>query len=319
MRLTLMVPGLLWPREILHDTLFDLPLPALSLLLGRGERRWLPAFSAHDWLGRAFGLDEGGFPAAALRRLGEGEAPTSDGFLCLDPVHLRIEESRIVVDDPRRLGLTAEEDADLRALIAPLFAEIGELTAAVPGHWHLRLSEPPPPGDRSLPEGTIWRRLVAEAEPLLHAHPVNRARREAGRPAANSLRPWGEGRLDALPAPPFAETWCEDPILSGLSKAAGCPCRPLPQGFETPSGDCLALFEDLEGPAQTHDALGWRETLLRLDRDWLAPALAALRSGRLKRLAIVAPGERYGLELELGRAGLWKLWHRPRPATALAP
>lgn len=324
MRLTLMVPGLLWPREILHDTLFDLPLPALSLLLGRGERRWLPAFSAHDWLGRTFGLDENAFPAAALRRLGEGEAPAPDGFLCLDPVHLRLEENRVVVDDPRRLGLTADEDADLRALVAPLFAGIGELTAAVPGHWHLRLSEPPPPGDRPLPDGTIWRRLIAEAEPLLHAHPVNRARREAGRPTANSLRPWGPGclensRLDAALSTTFDETWGDDSILAGLSKAAGIPHRPLPLRFEPPAMNCLALYDGLTAPFQSSDALGWREALARLDGDWLAPALAALRSGSLRALRLAAPGDRYGLELDITRAGLWKFWRRPQPATALAP
>lgn len=319
MRLTLMVPGLLWPREILHDTLFDLRLPALSLLLGRGNPRWFPPFTTHDWLGKAFGLDGNAFPAAALRRLGEGEAAAPDGCLCLDPVHLRIEESRVVVDDPRRLGLTADEDAALRALVAPLFAGIGELTAAVPGHWHLRLSETSVLGGHPSPEGTIWRRLIAEAEPLLHAHPVNKARREAGRPTANSLRPWGMGQLDTSPSAPFDEAWGDDPVLAGLSKAADIPYRSLPLRFEPPAGNCLALHDGLAAPFQASDALGWREALARLDEDWLAPALAALRTGRLRALKLVAPGDRYGLELDITRAGLWKFWRRPQPASALAP
>ena len=103
MHLTLLVPGLLWPREILRDTTFDLPLPALSRLLGRGRRWSLPGEEA--WQADMFDLDEP-LPAAALRLLGDGGWPGDATWLCLDPVHLRVAERMIIVDDPSRLALT---------------------------------------------------------------------------------------------------------------------------------------------------------------------------------------------------------------------
>ena len=65
MQLTLFVPGLLLPREILSDSVFDLEAPMLSLLLGRGQRHQLDT----AWLPDAFGL-AAPLPAAAAPRSG---------------------------------------------------------------------------------------------------------------------------------------------------------------------------------------------------------------------------------------------------------
>ena len=116
----------------------------------------------------------------------------------------------MVVDAPSRLALSAQEDEELRRAIAPLFD--GELVAPAPGRWHLRLDRPaaldtlplPHAVGRSAPtdlpagaDGAHWRRLLAEAQPMLHAHAVNRHRDESGLPTVNSLWPWGAGRLPA--------------------------------------------------------------------------------------------------------------------------
>lgn len=69
MQLTLLVPGLLLPDAIRTDSVFDLSAPALSLLLGRGQRRELDA----NWLASAFGLPPP-LPAAALRKVGAGSS-----------------------------------------------------------------------------------------------------------------------------------------------------------------------------------------------------------------------------------------------------
>ena len=99
MHLTLLVPGLLWPREILRDTTFDLPLPALSQLLGRGRRAHFTGEEA--WLASVFGI-AAPLPAASLRLLGDGGDPAQHEWLCLDPVHWRVGDGAIVLDDPAR-------------------------------------------------------------------------------------------------------------------------------------------------------------------------------------------------------------------------
>lgn len=336
MRLTLLLPGLSWPREILRDTVFDLDLPTLSTMLGRASVRRLPE-SPDAWLARMFELDAH-LPAAPLRLLGEGGAPGNDEWLCLDPVHLRLESRTahaVMLDDPARLALTAEEDAALRQALAPLFSEMGEIVATSPSRWHLRLSRPAGIESQSLadavgravapdmpagPQGAQWRRLLAEAQTLLFDHPVNRARREAGRPPVNSLWPWGMGRLPTHVAAPFDAVLCDDPVIKGLARAANLPAAAAPMRFVAKPGRTLVRLDALAGPTRAFDALAWREALARLETDWFAPLLAALRAGRCRSAMIVGGMATSAATLEIGltRAGLWRFWRRPQPLTALS-
>jgi hypothetical protein len=329
MPLTLLVPGLFWPREILRDTAFDLPLPALNMLLGRGRRSSCGGID--DWLARTFGLPAP-LPSAPLRLLGDGGSPGDGHWLCLDPVHLRIQERAMVVEVPGRLALSAHEDEELRRAIAPLFD--GELVAPAPGRWHLRLDQPaaldtlplpdavgrPAPTDLPAgPDGAHWRRLLAEAQPMLHAHAVNRRRDESGLPTVNSLWPWGAGRLPAAAHRTFDPILADEPVLKGIAHLAGIAARPAPARYAAPVGSVLVRFDQLAEPAAAFDALAWREALMNLERDWLAPALAALRSGEGGELRVVAEGTGTAAEIAVTRSDLWRFWRQPMPLWEAVP
>jgi len=330
MYLTLLVPGLLWPREILRDTTFDLPLPALSLLLGRG--RHSPAGTGDDALANLFGIPAP-LPAAALRLLGDGGQPGDGFWLCLDPVHLRVEERTIVLDNPARLGLSPAEDAALRESLAPLFAPLGEIVAPQPGRWYLRLAptametqsladaidravDPALPGGS---EARRWRQLLAEAQTLLHDHPVSRARAETERAAANSLWPWGQGTLPRDISTMFNHLWSDDPVLHGFGLFARTITAPLPPRFEAVSGSVLAHTNHLAAAPPARDVMAWREALSAVEADWLQPALAALKGGALRRLTFVATGEGRALQVSVRRTDLWRFWRRPLPLAELEP
>lgn len=331
MHLTLLVPGLLWPREILRDTTFDLPLPALSLLLGRGSHR--AGAGEETWLGETFGIDVP-LPGAALRLLGDGGNPVLHDWLCLDPVHLRLSERFLLPDDPANLALRADEDAALRASVAPLFAAQGEIVAPRPGHWHLRLTHPVAietrslreaigrPADPSLPggaDGPNWRRLLAEVQPLLHDHAVNQKREADGRPAANSLWPWGAGRLPVRARRAFDRLWLTDPVLCGVAALAGIAVEPVPPRFTIVGGRVMVRLPHLDESLISFDATAWREALKSLEAEWIAPAMAALKSGGLSRLALVATGHDRTLQVTLGRRELRRFWRRPLKLADLEP
>lgn len=331
MRLTLLVPGLLWPREILRDTTFDLPLPALSLLLGRGQR--LPGRTVDDWLADAFGLSRP-LPAAALRLLGEGGEPGDAAWLCLDPVHLRLDERTVVVDDPARLALSPTEDFALRQALQPLLSSLGELAAQAPGRWYLKLSAPATletvdlpaaigrPADPALPagpDGARWRRLLSEVQVLLHMHPVNREREEQGRPTVNALWPWGQGRLPGSACRSRSRLLADDPLLLGLGHLAGWPAETRPPRLETATLPTLVQLDQLVPAAAGHDAVRWRQALAALEADWFGPALTALRRGTWREVELRADGHGRQLALRLGRWDLWRFWRRPRPLAELTP
>jgi hypothetical protein len=324
MHLTLLVPGLLWPREVMRDTTFDLPLPAISALFGRG--RLSPLAGEADWLANAFGVATP-LPAAALRLLGDGGMPGSDDWLCLDPVHLRLHEWAVIPDDPASLALTSEEDAALRDAVAPLFAEFGDLLASAPGRWHLRLARPANIETRPLsdavgraveptlpggPQGAEWRRLLAEVQPLLHAHPVNRARIESGRVTVNHLWPWGAGRLPAHVHHHFDRVWTDDPVLGGLATRAGIEVAPTPPHFTAARGNTLVRLDNLTAASAAFDALAWRTALAKLEAEWIAPAVNAAKGGVSPRLTFVATGHDRGFRVDASGANLWRFWRKPR-------
>lgn len=332
MQLTLFVPGLLLPREVLSDTVFDLSAPTLSLILGRGRRLALEP----DWLPAAFGLAPP-LPAAALRQAAANpDLAAGETWLCLDPVHLRVAREGVTLADPARLDLTAEEDAALREAVRPLFAEVGELSGSAPGRWELRLAAPLALATRPLPEaigqpvdpglpggadGRLLRRLLAEAQTVLHAHEVNRRRDDLGQPTVNSLWPWGAGALPGTPRTEFQVVWSKDATLAGLCVQAGVPCILPPDGFQIAGGRVLAVVDALARPALALDALAWREALLAFERDWLAPAVARLGSGCCGELQLVGTrinGAPAAAALTLARRDTWCFWRRPAPLTALA-
>jgi hypothetical protein len=160
---------------------------------------------------------------------------------------------------------------------------------------------------------------------LLHAHPVNQARGAAGRPQVNSLWPWGGGRLpelgdDSVGTKPHDALWSGDPVARGIARLLEIKSTGLPAGFSgTTSRAPLALFDALEQPARVGDGVVWRERLAYFEAAWLAPALDALRGGRLDALQLLAPGDFAAAELQVSRHDLWKFWRKPRELSGLAP
>lgn len=331
--LTLIVPGLIWSRQALADLTHDLPLPAFATLLGRGRLRRRSPLSTANALAETSGI-AAPLPSAALRRLALGDHPRQDDWLCLDPVPLRFEERSLILGDPRQLELDADEAAALAVSLAPTFLPFGELETLAPLAWNLRLTQAAP-AFQALPEATgraaaglplapayaAWRQALNEAQMLLHAHPVNRAREAAGRPLVNSLWPWGGGRLPAPERGAGAHDllWSNDPIAQGIARLLQIQHAELPPRFTGAAGRALALYDALEQPARGGDALRWREQLAALEADWLAPALAALRNGRLDAIRLLAPGDLGAAELDLRRRDLWRFWRKPGALTGFAP
>jgi hypothetical protein len=239
-----------------------------------------------------------------------------------------------VVDDPAALTLTHAEDAELRAVIAPSFESIGEVVAPVPGRWYLRLLQtveletipvgdaigyPVPHETPSGPDGAQWRKLLSEAQTVLHAHPINRRREDAGQVAVNSLWPWGLGQLGPSGRPGrFDEIRTDDPGLKGIGIAVGTKVATLPAGYSRARGHILARLDSLVAPTASFDAMSWREALLALEHDWLVPALADLSAGRCRSLSLIAAGAGRAMEVAISRHDLWRFWRKALPLAELA-
>jgi hypothetical protein len=237
--------------------------------------------------------------AAITRQRDAGDAVLHQ-WLRADPCHVRPDMTGARVLAIGELGLSHEESQALLAPLRPLFGDLGfQLSAPVPSRWYVALpveSKVPafsPPeqvlGDDLFghlpagPEGRRWRALLNEAQVLLHNHPVNQARAQAGQITANSLCFWGAGRLP-------------DQVRS--------PCT----GVASQEAELLSLAQ-LAGAAAGRD--GPQLLDLRQQREWAAVEqrlLPGLRELGTDEIALdFADGARFSL-----RSGQrWRVWRRP--------
>lgn len=334
MQIHLVLPGLLWPAAQARNHVRDLPLPALSALLGHAQLAYSAPQAPDAWLAGLFGLGRDA-PLAALRRLGEAGLPppqAQGAWLCADPVYLHFAREHLILSDAAELGLTEAEAEALVASLNETFPDLGHFEAGAPDRWYLRLAAPTNasfyplsdvasrPVAHFLPEGedaALWARTMNEAQIVLHNHPVNQAREAAGQGVANSLWLWGAGGALPALAPPLPRILAEGPVARGLARAVGL--EPAPPALPEGGPDSLIVLEDLLRPALYLDLERWRDTLVALEAAWFAPLLAALKARRLTGLRISAPGDRATLDMRVAAGELWKFWRKPRNLEDLAP
>lgn len=342
MQCTLLIPHLFWPGETAEAVGRGLELSALAILLARAEVERFPAISSEAWLCQAFEVErQRDWPIAPLTLALDGGEPGSAYWLRADPVHIKVSREGLHLVDSGLFDLSADEAQGFIDALNAQFADSGlTFVAPHPKRWYVRCGEPPAIAthavsevagkevQRHLPDGEQaldWHRKFNEAQMLLHAHPANEAREERGEPAVNSVWFWGGGTTPAVPGHHFATVSSDDTAATALAAAADIPVRALhpdgntfvacasTTGSELPH---LAFLPQLASAVTYDDAGAWRERIERLETDWFSPLLAALRSGRLAQIDIVALGAAHCCRFRITRSALFRIWRRPKALAA---
>jgi len=335
-RLTLLVPELIWPEPGDQHTLGQLAAPGFEWLTGHAEFERRPRLPFEVALARQFGLDSG--PFGALRLLGEDvSAAAVDGhWLCADPVHLRFHHERIILADAGAFELDEDEARAIADSLNGEFADIGQFHVADARRWYLRLNTPVTHAaepisavagrrmDSELSDkNATLTRWLNEVQMFLHGHPVNERRQAAGKPVINSLWLWGGGRL-ARPNPGrFTAVWCDTPLATGLARAAGIPVHPTPAGLDkllalaSPGTAQLVVLDSLLPTVLYEDSEGWRANWENFEETWFSPLRRAL-GRKFEMLDIVAPTIYGELNWTLHGKDRWKFWRKGRPLAAMA-
>jgi hypothetical protein len=283
------------------------PPADIARALGRADRADVEAGRAAQ-LRRHFSLLPNRRADAAISRLAERGANDDDvrrgTWLRVDPAHLRADLHGVVLmGTGESLGLDAADAEAFVPALKPLFGDAGfELDAPHPARWYLRLPkeaklpafaapedalgddvfEHAPDG----PEARRWNALASEAQVLLHNHPRNARRAEAGRVAVNALWPWGGGTLPDHATAIFPTLHSDDVLLHGLAKLANIEA--MPATAPVPED---ALFD-----------------LRAADAATLRPMLEAVHRGDLDELVLDFAG---GSQFTLRRSQRWRFWRKP--------
>ncbi|MBL8430532.1 MAG: hypothetical protein JNJ95_11690 [Dechloromonas sp.] len=336
MRLTLLVPELIWPEPNDQLTLGKLAAPGFEWLAAHAELSRQPRRAFEHALVDHFGLDDA--PFGALRLLGEAERKQVDDghWLCADPVHLRFHHERIVLADAGAFDLDIDEAHAITAALNSEFADIGRFHVATARRWYLQLNAAV--NEKFAPISTIsGRRLdsdltdkngplnrwLNEIQMFLHGHPVNERRQAEGKPAVNSVWLWGGGALPEIPATTFSSVCSDNPLATGLALAASIEALPIPTSLGTlladtePNDNTLVVLDYLLPPVLTENGEDWRNAFAALERDWFVPLRAAL-GNKIETLTIVAPTIYGQVIWTLRGKDRWKFWRKSRPLQSIA-
>ncbi len=206
---------------------------------------------------------QAGFPVAALTR--QLDAPGSEhaSWLRADPGYVQPDmASARLLAVGESLALTQEEANEFLKPLRTLFGDMNvPISAPVPSRWYVELAREAklpafaPPrevlGDdlfQHLPEGELgkrWKLLLNEAQTVLHNHPLNTVRVNAGKPPVNTLWFWGGG---ALPShvrfgKNIRAIYSDDLLVRAL--AARIPAKPEPLMTFSPAAATGGVILDL--------------------------------------------------------------------------
>lgn len=330
MRLTLLVSDAFLPEEIAPG--FAAPqLPGLETLIARGSWQRTEGCFLEEWLLRAWDVRDSA--VAPLTMLADGMTPGTETWMRADPVHLRIARDHIQLFDHHAFNLDKSEADVLVADLNRHFAADGiAFEAPHPTRWYVRIRAAEKPdttplwraAQRSvferlpLSKGEInWKSLANEIQMLFFQHPVNLAREARGEPAISGVWFWGAGELAASAAAPYSQVFSNLPLARGLAQHGGIAAAPLAQDFaelgDNLKDGTLVVLHQLTRCVRANDYAAWPSALAALEHAWFAPALAALKAGRLSSVRVCLPTEHVTLDCTVKRSDIHKFWRTRRP------
>jgi hypothetical protein len=354
-QITLVLPFALPAPEFAAELTGALHAPALAALLSRTSsherspyKHAARALPHETWLARALGLEQHGQPAFALAAMrGFGLAPGEGTWFIINPAHIEIARSHLMMPDLRQLALSDEDSRALFDAALPYFEEAGHaLRYGDAQTWFMRaddwagmdtaspdtavgmnLTDCMPAGPRAL----AYRKLQNEIQMLWFTHPANAARESRRQNAVNAFWLWSgasatvpdgqpiiqesvvpahAGTPLAQPAPP---PWARIATFEtpGWLTALGQPLPSLNALTADLNQDKLLICGNVAASAIAADWSGWLHEMQRLETELFAPLLAALVQGRARQVKLVLSHRDAHAEFTTSALAQRKFWRRP--------
>lgn len=336
-QITLVLPFALPAPEFATELTRSLPAPALAALLSRTSshqrhphKHPARALPHEVWLARALGLEQHGQPAfAAAAMRGFGLTEVEGTWFIVNPAHIDIARSHLMMPDLRQLALSDEDSRALFDSARPWFEEAGhELRYGDAQTWFMRaddwagmdtaspdtavgmnLTDFMPTGAHAL----AFRKLQNEIQMLWYTHPANAARESRRLPTVNAFWLWsGASAAQDAGSPPKAPfTSIATFETPGWLAAVGRPLPSLNALTNELNGDTLLACGNVAAPAIAADWGGWLHEMLRLEAELFGPLLAALMDGRVKQVKLVLSNRDAHAEFTTTALAQRKFWRRP--------
>lgn len=343
-QLDILLPFGLLPPSLGADLLRALTAPALATLLARSRfgshgfrtesfDEFARALPHEIWSARRFGLEAGqtGSPPVAVAAMRARGLAAEGGFwFLIQPVHIHIARDHLVLTDRRQLQLTEAEARSLFAAAQPLFEQAGKtLLYGSASTWFaraddwsaLQTSTPDAACGHSVdiwtPKGAgelQWRKLQNEVQMEWFAHPLNEERQLRGLNPVNSIWLWGGAPATQASAEQrYSDTFNLPDWMRACAQSAAIPHAEsnAEQVIATAPRHGLLVLDALTEAALAGDWSYWLERMHALERDWFAPLLQALQSGKIDRLTLACSNGTHLTETGTSTGSLKKFWIKP--------
>jgi hypothetical protein len=350
--ISLVLPFALPAPEFAPDLIRALEAPGLAALLSRTSfQRFHPLEAAarvlpHElYVARALGLANGVVPRVATSAMrGVGLDPGDGTWFVVNPGHIQISTSHLLMSDPRQLDLREDEGRALFESAREALQDGGyELRYGSADTWflradawhELRTSSPDAAVGMNLtdwmpsgPPARAFRKVQNDVQVTWYTHPVNAAREARGQIAVNAFWPWGsasralshaerllsrpQGRPLGQPAALPRLITVEAPgWLAAMSERRLDRLADVMTELATVDADeeAMVVCGNVAGPAIAADWAGWLLQMQRLEDELFAPLLAAL--GQVKQLRLVLSHRDGHLETTTTPMAQRKFWRRP--------
>ena len=295
-------------------------LASLRRVLTRGENQ---SFDTQEIIfTELFGLpyttmDE--LPLAAINAMGSGFDAATGYWFYAEPVHLYPDLDHVLLFDRGSFELMKQELAQLIEELQELFEESG-LTPhfGKKNKLFIRTDDEAKvvftalkdvSGNnilQHLPEGVDsaqWRLLQNEIQMQMTQSIVNQRREDRGEMMVNGLWFWGGGYLlRAKYQRCYEAIFTNDLFVTGLAKMTDGIIEKQGGGFESINTEKKTFVSIAESEATPSSGLNM---LLEFERQWLTPALAAIKKGELDYLTVVTGKTRTVFTREQHKR-LWK-------------
>jgi hypothetical protein len=350
-QLSLVLPFALPAPEFAPDLVRALQAPALAALLSKSSAsRRLPLAGAaralpHElWIARALGLAHGpdglapGVAAAAMR--GFGLDPGDGTWFVVNPTHIQIARTHLLMGDMRQLDVREDEGRVLFDTARASFTAAGHaLEYGDAGTWfmradgweELRTSSPDAAVGMNLtdwlpagPPARAFRKLQNDVQVDWYTHPANAAREARGQPPINSFWPWGEASIATEHAQrliagargqkvrrPRVATWDVPGWLAALADQRLAAPRDVLDALDSTDGATMLVCGNAAAPAIAADWGGWVQQMQLLEEALFAPLLDAVRAGRIAALELVLSHRDGHMETTTTPMAQRKFWRRP--------
>lgn len=338
LHLSLLIPGL-FAGTVDAGAEDSFKIAELKTLLARSSRS-VSSANADALLFELFGFESSAgrnLPVAPVTHALDTGGSGDGYWLRADPVYMRADSDRVTMMGNDLLDITDQEAAALCKELEPLFQSYGlQLSAPDAKRWYLRLTGDPdifwhalsdtcgsdiheylPRDINGANNARLWRRILNEAQMILHDSPVNHGRVARGDFPVSSLWFWGGGTLPQIPDKRFTQVWSNDALVSGLAKLSNAPRTATPADGAVWLAQAITPGEHLVVVKPVTDFLAYdasatisaqKTSIEALNRDWFTPLLTVLKSRRLASLHLYTDG---GAVFHATSASVARWWKRP--------